>query len=320
MKKLMFLMMALLVAPAMADVTISIEDNEDLTADIVMTATDDDADGASSLVAGIALDVSVANGVITGVTNFMADGVSTAATPGYGIFLGTITFTGGTPEAIDQVGTPVAPDTAPDSPGQLGTAAIVLEFGGLYDVGVPGDAPLAVTTLCTIAVSEPTDLTLGANATRGGVVIIGGGAPSSTNLSVSGPITDGDCYTGPDFNEWVTVGKPKSWCGDYQCHGDANDDVERVTRDWVRVGDVDINILVAGFNTLYSGSDKQDGPDDGNEPDTWISADFDHAQEQVTRDWVRVGDNDISVLLHFFNDKNVPPGDCQTANPITDPF
>jgi len=199
MKKLMCLLVAILVAPAMAAVSFDIVDNGDGTADIVVVADGDDADANGSRVAGIALDVSVDAGVITDVYNFKTTGESVVGDKGYGIFLGTITFTGGTPEEIANTGTPVAPADAPDMPGQIGSSAIVLELGALYDQAVPEAAPDGTTVLCTIAVSEACNMTLGANATRGGVVLIGGGAPSGTNLALTKAIGGGGPqYTGPD--------------------------------------------------------------------------------------------------------------------------
>ena len=211
MRKLMFLMMALLVAPAMAAVEITLVEVEgECAVDLVITATGDDAVAGKSLVAGIAVTVSVEAGEeITSVTNYMETGVSEAGALGYGIYMGTITFTGGDPEAIDQVGTPVAPDTAPDAPGQLPGESCVLEFGGLYDVANPDDAPDAVTTLARINLAGAATVTVTEEiATRGGIVNIGGDAPSGVTM--------------PDPTA-VSCG-PACW--NYPCYpyGDANGD------------------------------------------------------------------------------------------------
>ncbi|MGI6273421.1 MAG: hypothetical protein ACOYLD_13820, partial [Anaerohalosphaeraceae bacterium] len=101
MKRLMCLLVALMVAPAMAGVTISVVDNGDLTADIVVVADGDDADANGSLIAGIALDVSVDAGQILEVSNYKITGESVVGDKGYGIFLGTITFTGDDPVMIE---------------------------------------------------------------------------------------------------------------------------------------------------------------------------------------------------------------------------
>ena len=214
MKKLMFLMVALLVVPAMAAVEITLVEVPGETAvDIVITATGDDTVGgldAKSLVAGIALNVSVEAGeVITSVTNYMTTGVSVdgVGTKGYGIYMGTITFTGGDPEDIDDTGTPVAPPTAPDAPGELPGESCVLEFGGLFDVANALDAPDAVTTLARINVVAPATVTVTEEIpTRGGIVNIGGAAPSGVIMPPPTLIEDDDCYAGqPDYAEWVAV-------------------------------------------------------------------------------------------------------------------
>jgi hypothetical protein len=198
MKRLMCLLVALMVAPAMAGVTISVVDNGDLTADIVVVADGDDADANGSLIAGIALDVSVDAGQILEVSNYKITGESVVGDKGYGIFLGTITFTGDDPVMIEDTGTPVAPADAPDNPPQLPGPACVLEFGALYDQAVPEAAPEATTVLCKITVSEACNMTLAANSTRGGVVRIGGGAVAAN--FVGGPITGGtDCWSNPCF-------------------------------------------------------------------------------------------------------------------------
>lgn len=309
-------MMALLVAPAMATVTISVVDNGDCTADIVVVADGDDVNGnGDSLVAGIALDVSVSAGQIDSVTGFKDNGESVDGDEGYGIYLGTMTFTGGDPEAILDVGTPVAPAGAPDNPPQLPGPACVLELGCLFDVSVPEDAPLGTTILCRINLSETATVTLAENATRGGVVLIGGDAPSSVVL-VNAEVNC-ECYTGPDYAEWVIVGKPSSWCADYQCHGDSTNSTEVIGRYTRIVGYRDVDVLLLGFDEAYSGDPALDGTDDGSEPDEWISADFNHIPETIGRYSRRVGYRDMDVLLHYFDNANgAPPGDCQTATPV----
>ncbi|MCD6393881.1 MAG: hypothetical protein J7M40_10275 [Planctomycetes bacterium] len=220
MKKLMFLMMALLVAPAMAAVTISLVDVPgECAVDLVVTA--DGADTfvdtdtvTNSLVAGIALNVSVGAGEeITSVTGFMDSGESVDGAEGYGIYMGTITFLVTDPDGIpdsgdeittiDAVGTPVAPASAPDAPGQLPGESCVLEFAALYDVGNTGNAPdsvnapLAETTLCRINLSGDATVTVTEEiATRGGIVNIGGTAPSSVVMPAPTMVSCGPpCWT-----------------------------------------------------------------------------------------------------------------------------
>ena len=254
MKKLMCLMVALLVAPAMATITVEIVDNADLTADIVITADGADADADGSLLAGIAFDASVDGGASILSVDPAKEGESTDGDEGYGIFMGNIVIAETSPGVyeITDPGGPVAPATAPDSPPQLPGAECTLEFGCLYNVNTPEAAPLLVTTLCTVTVDQATTLTLALDDTRGNSALIGGGAPSSV-VFVGGAITGGECYTGPDYAEWVTVGKPDSWCTDRQCHGEAEtpDATEVIGKGTYWVGYNDIAVLLAGFKQAY---------------------------------------------------------------------
>lgn len=300
MKRLMCLLVALLVAPAMAGVTISVVDNGDLTADIVVVADGDDADANGSLIAGIALDVSVDAGVITDVYNFKTTGESVVGDKGYGIFLGTITFTGDDPVTIASTGTPVAPADAPDNPPQLPGPACVLEFGALYDQAVPAAAPETTTVLCTITVSEACNMTLAANSTRGGVVRIGGGAVTA-NL-VGGPITGDDgCYVAADKAEWEAVGKPESWCRKTQCHGDADGEQESLGfGQFTWVGSKDVAALVAAYRKKLG------------DPAENLACDFDHAQEALGfGQYTRVGSGDVAILVQYYRMKVTDmPADC----------
>ena len=212
MKKLMFLMMALLVAPAMATITVEIVDNGDCTADIVISADGDDADGFGSLLGGIAFDASVDGGAqMLSVSNYHT-GESTAQDGRYGIYLGSITFAVVDDETvIDDAGSPVSrggPDGDPDDPPQLPGPACTLEFAAVYPVSTPDAAPDATTTLCTIEVDQGTTLTLVLDDTRGQAVNIAGGAPSEV-VFVGGAIAD--CGEG-------------CWTNSCQPFGDANGD------------------------------------------------------------------------------------------------
>ena len=308
MKKLMFLMVALLVVPAMAAVEITLVEVEgECAVDLVITATGDDAVAGKSLVAGIAVTVSVGAGEeITSITNYMETGVSVDGATGYGIYMGTITFTGGDPEDIDDVGTPVAPATAPDAPGQLPGESCVLEFGGLFDVANANDAPDDVTTLARINLAGDATVTVTEEIpTRGGIVNIGGTAPSGVVMPApTAVVCVTDCYAGqPDWDEYVAMGMPKSWCNTRQCEGDADglQEGSPFTGYWW-VGVLDLNILISGWkNQVYV------------DPDTnpWIAADFDHAQEgsPFTGYW-RVGVLDLNILIGNWKDDADILADC----------
>lgn len=309
MKKLMCLMVALLVAPAMATITVEIVDNGDCTADIVVTADGTDVDANGSLLAGIALDLSVDNGAEILSVVAAKEGESTAADPGYGIFMGTITFiVVGEDTQIDDAGSCVAPSTAPDNPGTLPGPLCTVEFGCLYNVNVVADAPLAITTLATVTVDGGCTLTAVLDDARGQYALIGGGAPSGVAF-VGGAIAacvSGDCYEGqPDRQEWLDVGEPLSWCDPYQCYGDVNNQEEIVgwvpvpppngTDIYASVGPTDLSLFLSAYRVPVG------------QPGQNLAADVNHLAEVVG--WVpvpppngtdvlaRTGPTDLGLLL-----------------------
>ncbi|MHC4620232.1 MAG: right-handed parallel beta-helix repeat-containing protein [Planctomycetota bacterium] len=105
----------------------------------------------------------------------------------------------------------------------------------------------------------------------------------------------------PDYNEWVAVGKPMSWCYPRQCHGDADGLKEGNPKSgYFHVWANDLNMLVAGWKQPYSGD-----PD----VDPWIAADFDHAEEGNPKDgYYRVWAGDLNILNA--NWKSNPDPNC----------
>lgn len=125
-------------------------------------------------VRAFALDITVNNGAtIESIFDFKV-GESTAADPGYGIFVGSILIDG-QGQVIDY-GNPVADAGDPDSPGQLGSSSIVTELGSLFDHdAVPSAAPLASGTLFKIAIdwnnASMVDVDIALNTNRGGIIM-----------------------------------------------------------------------------------------------------------------------------------------------------
>ncbi len=309
--------LALLAAgsPVMATVTISLVDNGDLTAELVMVCDGDDLDAlGNSKIAGVALEVSVDSGVIVDVpardvmfpNGYKVTGESVVGDKGFGIFPGTITFTGGDPEDIQQTGTPVAPADAPDHPGQLGTSSIVLEFAALYDEGVPETAPSATTGLCTIVLSEPCNVTLRTNELRGGVVHIGG--EPVVPILESHVIPPDECMreTAPEYERWVQFGRPACWCYKWQCKGDANGKSQGnvITRHWP-VGTHDIDVLLTAYLVREANiGDVGEG----------VCADFNHAsQGNIVTGYYPVGTDDIAILLdnYLVREADLPHCDAE---------
>jgi len=108
----------------------------------------------------------------------------------------------------------------------------------------------------------------------------------------------------PDYSEWVSVGKPVSWCFPRQCHGDADGLKLDYPNDpngpfWVQQNDLDI--LNDGWKKPYSGDPEQD---------PWIAADFDHEQGGNPKTgYYRVGINDLNILVE--NWESNPDPNCQ---------
>lgn len=244
-------------------------------------------------VSAFGLRVTADSGAIFTDINDYNVGECTASVQGYGIFPGTIDINeDGT---VDDNGLPYAPNTAPGANDTgLNTNALVLEMGALY---VEGNEPDASGTLIKVKVDGDCNVCVEGESIRGNVVLTDGTSvdPCASCVSVSVA-----CYTGPDYDEWVTVGKPDSWCYPRQCHGDADGEAEQVGKTTYWVSHDDLIILIEGYTKEYGGN-----PD----VDTWIAADFDHAAEAVGKTSYRVSHNDLLVLVEYYT-QEVVPTDC----------
>ena len=318
MKKVFLILAVLMFAvPALAVVTVTAVDEGSGVVRI-----DYSVSGEPNLVRAFALGIDVNAGVISSISDYNV-GECNSTAKGYGIFMGTIQIDDNpaspTYGQVLSYGTPVAGSNEPDNPGQIGSSGIVIEMGSLYDKSViPSLAPSTSGRLCKITVTSNCWVSLSQSTLRGGIVREDANAPSSVVLN--GTWVTADCYTGPDYTDWVDVNKPASWCYPRQCHGDA-DGLEntygRGQLAWVATED--INILVKGFRKPYSGDPAVDGPDPDGDPDTWISADFDHTLNSYGRgQTARVATEDIGILVwHFRNTHGVPPDDCLTSTPTS---
>ena len=114
------------------------------------------------------------------------------------------------------------------------------------------------------------------------------------------------CYTGPDQEEWISLGRPRGWGAPRQCHGDATNSSESCGKCSCWIYYSDIKVLLDGFCKPYYG-------DPIAQP--WIAADFDHKAERIGKGAYRVGYKDINVILSYFSRSGIPV-DCQTANPV----
>jgi hypothetical protein len=118
----------------------------------------------------------VDRGRVVGISNFFR-GESRVGAQGYGIFPAAfrdhITVSSGTNanwEVSDYTPLAVVADSPANTLPGLNSTGVTLEFGGLWDPNTPATFPPASGTLCTLQISEAAQVTLAANASRGGVV------------------------------------------------------------------------------------------------------------------------------------------------------
>jgi hypothetical protein len=188
---------------------------------------------SGEVVRSFALDVSVDRGQIAGIANFFR-GESSAQAQGYGIFPASfrdhITVGSGTGIVWDVSDyTPLA--NPADKPGEtlpgLNSNGVTLEFGGLWNPGVPASVPGPTGTLCSLQLTEAAQVSVAANAARGGIVSASpdvviapafSGAPvdpdyirvtevSNDNLSITIRFKGGELATSPSIEgEWTGTG------------------------------------------------------------------------------------------------------------------
>jgi hypothetical protein len=125
--------------------------------------------------------------------------------------------------------------------------------------------------------------------------------PNAENNPVTIPVVVeywDDCLTPDhmDYDDWVVVGKPDSWCWQRQCHGDGDNATERYGRGSVWVGFNDIYVLLDAFQVASPTLEQ-------------LAADFNRRDENYGRCSVRVGYDDLDVLLYHFQNPSVP-NDC----------
>jgi hypothetical protein len=140
---------------------------------------------AAEVVRSFALDVTVDQGQILGVTNYFR-GPSTAAARGYGIFPAAfrdtiIVMSGTNADWTSASYSPLAvvsDDPAGTLPG-LNSSGVTLEFGALWEPNVAAAAPPASGTLCTLRLSQTAHVSVAANSSRGGILA----APSDVTIT-----------------------------------------------------------------------------------------------------------------------------------------
>jgi subtilisin family serine protease len=122
-----------------------------------------------------------------------------------------------------------------------------------------------------------------------------------------------DCFPSndPNYNTWVSLGRPRCWCYPRQCRGDASGTYEvdpNTAIYWV--GDVDLNIFMKAWQVV----EPPQGPGLQGEPN--ICADFSHSQEGNSKTgYFRVGIPDLNIFLNAYLVKEPTfgsgiPADC----------
>jgi hypothetical protein len=169
MKNLLRLLPLFLLFPARGAVVVSVQVTNGL-ANINYICT------AGETVRSFALDVSVDRGQIIAVTNYFR-GLSTTAARGYGIFPASfrdnVTVTSGSNanwNASNYSPLAVVTDNPAGTLPGLNSSGVTLEFGALWDPTVPAAIPPTSGTLCALQISQTANVSISANAARGGVV------------------------------------------------------------------------------------------------------------------------------------------------------
>lgn len=114
-----------------------------------------------------------------------------------------------------------------------------------------------------------------------------------------------DCFPecNDDYDEWVAVGKPASWCYPRQCHGDA--DGLQFGPFPVAIPDLDI------LKSAWKVKEPPEGP--GVIGTGLIGADFDHHEAgSPFTGYYRVSASDLNILISYINKPGAMiPADCQ---------
>ena len=292
MKKVFFtLILIMMASPAWATIYITATDLGDGMVAIEYSGTE--------LARAFALDITVDNGIIAGITDYVIGDDNN----GYGIFPAnfsrhiTVLDTGEVETWDVNDYTPIANPNDPGALGGLGTNGITIEMGSLYDT----QAPPMQGRLCTVLCTAPCLLSVTTNATRGNVVLEDAteaevDLTGATDVIVSAGITIE--FTSADLQQWEAVGKPDCWLASInprQCHGDADGLAEGEDNFWV--SDNDLDILIGALNKPLSELE-------GNQ----ICADFDHLPQGSQQ--YRVSANDFEILMAHYKIANGPSPDC----------
>ena len=309
MKKLIVILALLIATPALAALSVYCELTGSVAA-IKYSGAD-----VNNLPAGFALSITADSGATLTLKTGYKTGESTNASPGYGVFPGSINLDN---PAVPVWNNPVAdPCDEPAGDGD-GTDFVIVEFGALYDDDT--NAPSTSGTLCEFVVSGDCTVTLEDEDTyRGGIVLEDGTTVDvNTACAVACCLNpcEGKCFPGcnpvglntAEYEQWVLVGEPECWCFPRQCLGDVDGRAEGKGQIWVSLNDLTVlkaawnkNLAVVDGNSTIVGNPPLDVP--------WICADIDHFPEGKGE--VRVGVEDLGILKAHWNESNGPDPNCE---------
>lgn len=233
MKRLALVLAVLfMAAPAMAaNVAITVTDLGGCQASIDYTSDVN--------VSAFGLDITVDRGKIVDINDFFVGECGPSA-KGFGIFPASFAacIDPQDPNWYHANYTPVAPNSDPGAQDGLGSSAITIEMGALYE---SGNAPGLSGRLCKIQVTEDCNVTVTVNSTRCG---------KTAGMLDAGVVLEDGTAVVPTLTGATNIAKDY-WpcCWDYltQCHGDVDDDTDVDISDWPSFKD--------GFGKSYPNQD-----------------------------------------------------------------
>jgi len=284
--KKMFLMLAvmLLVSSAYAaDVTIS----------CAQTGSPGDGEVTVSYAATTQADTPRGMGLLIELSAGEIASVTKNTSNGYWVYPGSIVVE----DANQYNGDPVAA-------GGVGQSSMVIEMGALHSPTGVGNGPAQSGQVIKFTVSANCDVTISADATRGGVVNYDADESDVTYTGCTIVKAEPECLksTAPEYAAWVAWDKPACWCYPRQCRGDA--DGIRTGLYWVTTPD--LNLLKSAYNKNDTAL---------RNITNGICADFDHTKTGL----YRVTTPDLNILKTYYNKSqtNVPccdlDGNCTLA-------
>ena len=303
----LILAMFVLTAPALAVVTITVDQND--TDPLSFNILYDVNEGED--VRAYALDIFVDNDACIVEVNDFHVGESNSVTPGYGIFPSNFAqhIDPEDPEWDAEDYNPLgdANDYPEDTLVGLDTNGITVELGSLYvgDNNDPCDSGILLEIV--VGSDDFSKISLALNQIRGGIVLKDASSPPPEDI-VLVPWERQDCLIGGnagplEYSDWSNPlwNKPACWCYCRQCRGDA--DGKKTLLYWVAIPDLSL------FKLAFSKTDAVLATIPNG-----ICCDYDHKKTLL----YRVAIPDLTIFKTYFSKTVVP--NCNSAPVITGPY